>query len=163
MCDEFCRHTIIITHLAKSVLNTMDNLLEKILNLMPRDPGLEFPPKVFRDMEGEVIDYTAGQSLTVRFPNKERYENPLGFMQGGMITAAIDNTIGPLSFLLAPPSVTKDLATVFKRPVKRTDKFIEVIASLIEKTSSGMIIEAKVTNAAGKIVAIGKAEHVIVG
>jgi len=30
-------------------------------------------------------------------------------MQGGMIAAAVDNTIGPLSFLVAAPNVTRRL------------------------------------------------------
>lgn len=140
----------------------MDALLKKLLDLMPHEPGIELPPKVFKDMEAEIIDYTDGQSLTVRFPNKERYENPLGMMQGGMITAAIDNTIGPLSYILAPPSVTKELTTAYKRPVTKSDKFIEVVASLTEKTSTGLLLKAEVRNEQGKLVAIANSEHVFV-
>ncbi|WP_442498072.1 hypothetical protein [Methylobacter sp. sgz302048] len=55
--------------------------------------GLELPPKIFKAMQGEFLEYVEGQLLTVRFPVKERYSNPFGCMQGGMIVAAMDNTL----------------------------------------------------------------------
>jgi len=61
-------------------------------------------------MEGEFIDLVEGISLTARFPNKDRYMNPMGFMQGGIITAAIDNTVSPLSYMLAHRMSLKPLA-----------------------------------------------------
>jgi acyl-coenzyme A thioesterase PaaI-like protein len=75
--------------------------MTRLLELMPSNTGMELPPKVFVDMDGEFIDFVEGESLTVRFPNKERYMNPLGFMQGGIIVAAMDNAIAPLSYMLA--------------------------------------------------------------
>jgi len=40
---------------------------------------MDLPPKIFMDMDGEFIDLVEGVSLTARFPNKERYMNPMGF------------------------------------------------------------------------------------
>ena len=71
-------------------------------------------------MEGEFVDYQEGQTLSVRFPVKERYQNAIGHMQGGMIVATIDNTLGPLSFLVAPPSVTTQLNTSVHPPGEGT-------------------------------------------
>ncbi|MFA6162169.1 MAG: PaaI family thioesterase [Methylobacter sp.] len=113
----------------------MAMLLEKI----PSGTVMELPPKVFIDMEGEFIDFVEGETLTVRFPNKERYMNPLGFMQGGIIVAAIDNTIGPLSYMLAQPNITKEINTTFKRPITQSDRYIDVTASMIHKTSTHSI------------------------
>ena len=108
-------------------------------------------------MQGQFTDFIEEQSLTARFPNLERYANPFGFMQGGIITAAIDNTVAPLSYVIGPPCITKEITTTYKRPIKRTDHFIEVVASLLEKTATELILQAKVYNEKGKLAAQGVA------
>lgn len=132
-------------------------IMSKLLKLIPSNTIMELPPKIFIEMEGEFVDFVEGESLTVKFQNKEKYMNPFGFMQGGIIVAAIDNTISPLSYVVAPPNVTKEICTSFKRPVKKDHKFIFVKASVVKKTSLDIILQAEVTNEIGKIVAIGTA------
>ncbi len=129
---------------------------------MPSDAGMELPPKIFVDMGGEFIDFIEEKSLTVRFPNKERYMNPLGFMQGGIIVAAMDNAIAPLSYILAPPNITKEINASFKRPVTQIDRYIDVTASVIKKTSAYIILQAEVRNEKGKLVAKGIARCVFI-
>ena len=113
-------------------------------------------------MEGEFINFVENQSLAIRFPNKERYMNPLGFMQGGMIVAAIDNTISPLSYTLGIPNITKEISTQFKRPVYKTDSYIDVIATILSTTSENIVLEADVRNEKGKQVATGLATCVFI-
>ena len=129
------------------------NLTKRLLEMMPSHPGIEIPPKAFIDMDAEIIDYSQGESLTARFPIKDRYQNPLGFMQGGIIVAAIDNTVGPLSFLIAPPSFTTHLNTTYIRPVAPKDGFIEVKASVVEITKNQIHMSAEVRNTHGKLLA----------
>jgi acyl-coenzyme A thioesterase PaaI-like protein len=79
------------------------NLYSEILKLFKNRLGEEFkdyqfPPPVFTTMQGEFIALDLDhQSLTTRFPVDERYLNPYGLLQGGIIAAAVDNTFGPLS------------------------------------------------------------------
>jgi len=94
------------------------DILSNLLQLAPTDTNMELPPKIFLDMEGEFIEFVKGEKLIAQFPNFERYMNPFGFMQGGIIVAAIDNTIAPLSYVSAPPNITKEINTTFKRPIK---------------------------------------------
>jgi uncharacterized protein (TIGR00369 family) len=126
-----------------------------------RHPGVEIPPKCFVDMEAEVIAQGENR-LRVRFPVRPRYQNPMGYMQGGYIVAAIDNTIGPLSFLVAPPNVTTQLHTSYVRPVPPTETYIEVEASLMEKTKRQLFFSATVYNSEGKIVALATAACMMV-
>jgi len=99
--------------------------------------------------------------LTARFPVLERYQNPLRTMQGGMIVAAIDNTIGPLSYLVAPPSVTTQMNTSYIRPVTRDDAYIIVEGAVDEITRRQLFLSARVTNPAGKLLAVCHATFAI--
>jgi len=130
-----------------------DNLMQRLYALLPNAKNMELPPKVFVDMEGEFIDFVENEKLVARFPNKERYRNPYGFMQGGILVAAMDNTMSPLSYTVAAPSITKEITTEFKRPVKLSDEYIDVVATILEKTSSHILMQAETLNAKGKLMA----------
>ena len=140
-----------------------DTLVAQMNRMMPPGTRLEVPPKAFVDMGGEFVDYQEGQTLSVRFPVKERYQNPMGHMQGGMIVAAIDNTLGPLSFLVAPPSVTTQLNTSYIRPVTAQDEYIIITGRVLERTRTQLFLMAEVTNAVGKLVAVSYATCSILG
>ena len=130
-----------------------NSIFQKLLKLMPCETTMELPPKVFLDMQGEFIEFVENLKLVARFPNMQRYMNPFGFMQGGIIVAAMDNTISPLSYASAPPGITKEISTEFKRPVKQADKYIDVVATVIERTSSCILLQAEALNEKGKLVA----------
>ena len=74
----------------------------------------------------------------------------------------MDNTIAPLSYMLAPPNITKEINAYFKRPVTQSDRYINVIASVIEKTSTQIVLQAEVRNEKGKLVAKGIAQCVFI-
>ncbi len=130
-----------------------NNILQKLLQLVPFETNMELPPKVFVDMEGEFIEFIENEKLVARFPNKERYMNPFGFMQGGILVAAMDNVISPLSYVVAPPSITKEINSTYKRPIKQSDRFISVIATVIEKTTTYISLQAELMNEKGKLAA----------
>jgi len=48
-----------------------NDIISRIFKMIPSDTGMELPPKVFIDMEGEFIDFVEGEALTTRFPNKD--------------------------------------------------------------------------------------------
>lgn len=88
--------------------------------------------------------------------------NPMGFMQGGIITAAIDNTVSPFSYMLGPANITQSISTTFKRPIKQTDCFIMVTVSMLEKTETHVVMQAEVKNDSGKLMATGVAKCVFI-
>jgi uncharacterized protein (TIGR00369 family) len=124
--------------------------------------GFRIPPPVFEEMEGEVVDYAEGERLRVRFPVRERYENPAGMMQGGAIAAAVDNTIGPLSYLVAPPSVTTQLNLSFLRPVPPEMPHVEVEATFDERTRQHLFFSACVLDPEGRVLALAQATCAVV-
>ena len=140
----------------------MKTIRSQLLQMMPENTSMELPPRIFNDMQGEFIEFIENQKLVARFPNLERYMNPFGFMQGGIIVAAIDNTIAPFSYVSAPANITQEINTQFKRPIKASDKYILVEAGIVEKSSTHIILKADVLNGRGKLAATATANCVYI-
>jgi acyl-coenzyme A thioesterase PaaI-like protein len=121
------------------------------------------PPPVFTAMAGQfvAVDLGAG-TLIARFPVRESYLNPYGNMQGGMIAAALDNTLGPLSMLVAPPNVTRRLEITYSRPVTVDMGSILVDARLVERENRWLHFRADVRSGDGLRLARSKAAHWVV-
>ena len=119
-------------------------------------------PPVFREMEGRILGYDAeARTLTAQFPTRPRFHNPYGTMQGGIIAAAIDNTIGPLSTLNAPPNLTRDLSVKYKKPVTDDLGYIIVIARLERIEPPFVFFSARVESPDGLLMARASARHYI--
>jgi acyl-coenzyme A thioesterase PaaI-like protein len=100
--------------------------------------------------------------LTARFPVPAEYLNTYGSMQGGMVAAAVDNTLGPLSMLVAPPNVTRRLQMKYSRPVTPDLNFIIVEARLTERKDRWLSFRAEVKDEEGTLLARARAVHWIV-
>ena len=125
-----------------------------LLARLPAGAPLQIPPPCLIDMQGEPLEYVEGQSLAMRFPVLARYQNPIGYMQGGFIVAALDNTLGPFSYLIAPPSVTSRLAIDYLRPVLPTETAIVCTARLVDRTARTLFLSGQVTGSNGKTIAL---------
>ncbi len=124
------------------------------------DTVLRMPPPAFLTMQGEFVAFDAAAGhLTVQFPVLEGFLNPFRTMQGGFLAAAVDNTIGPLSMLLAPPSVTHRLEMKFSRAVTEDLGYILVEACLMEHRKRRLTLEALVRDPQGQLLATGKATN----
>lgn len=124
---------------------------------------MKIPPPIFLDMDGDIVDINLERHMLIaRFPVKERYQNPLGYMQGGMIATAVDNAIGPLSFLVAPPSVTKTMTVNYRRPVTPDLETITVVAQYEGQNGRELTFTAKVLRHDEKVLAEATAIQVII-
>ncbi len=123
---------------------------------------LMLPPPIFTDMAGEFValDMTA-KTLTVRFPVQARYQNPMGYMQGGMIAAAIDNAIGPLSFMVAAPNVTKTMEVTYLRPISTSVAEITVVAAFEGQNGRELTFVADVLRHDGTKLATARSLNVL--
>lgn len=118
------------------------------------------PPPVFSFMEGEFIEFDQEQGwLKARFPIKSDYQNPYKVMQGGMIAAAIDNTLGPLSILIAPPNVTRTLELKYSAPITLAMEHLIVFAKLEGRAERELFFKAEARSEQGKLLARAKARH----
>lgn len=132
------------------------------MNEMTADGRLQLPPPIFTDMAGEFVALDVeAKTLTVRFPVQARYQNPMGAMQGGMIAAAIDNAIGPLSFMVAAPNVTKTMEVTYLRPIPATVSEITVVAAFESQQGRELIFTAVVLRGDGAKFAEARSVNVL--
>ena len=121
-----------------------------------------FPPPCFITMNGEFTAYESRSSLTVAFPVTENLLNPVGAMQGGFITAALDNVLGPLSYLaMRSPASTLDIHTQFVRAVSAGDTLM-VTAHVVSMGPATLVMTAEARNGRGKLVATATANAIAV-
>ncbi len=136
-------------------------LLEK--RLQGRTDEINFPPPVFDAMKGEVVDYDIEkETLKNRFPILSEHLNPYGNMQGGIISAAIDNTIGPLSLLVSPPNFTRYMEMKYVKIISPDLGYIYVTAKFIEKKKRQLFFEATVEDEDGNKLASAKSTHWVI-
>lgn len=159
---------MVLNTVQKDAMDSADQKLSDYYKILQEKFGEQiedylFPPPIFMTMRGELLhlDVENG-SLTARFPILEGYSNPYGTMQGGMIAAAVDNTLGPLSVIVAPPNVTRTLEMKYSKPVKPEMEFIVVQARLSERKDPQLFFTAKVTSPDGHKLATCKAVHWII-
>jgi acyl-coenzyme A thioesterase PaaI-like protein len=150
------------------VLEGADGLSSVILDALKERLGdrieeYVFPPPVFAAMQGACVglDLDAG-ALTTQFPVLESYLNPYGTVQGGMLAAAVDNTLGPLSMLVEAPNVTRQLEMTYNRPVTLDIGYILVEARLLERRDRRLFFRAVVRNPDGLQLARARAVHWII-
>lgn len=126
--------------------------------------GLKLPPPVFVEMGTEVVSFDPQtNTLVCKFPVQERWQNPLGYMQGGVLAVLVDNTVGPLSFMVAPPSVTTQMNISYFRPVTPEESEVTVTAQLSERTRKQLFFTATVRGSDGKTLCVANATQQILG
>ena len=86
-----------------------------------------------------------------------RPDRLVGIESRGFIVAALDNTLGPFSYLIAPPSVTTSLNTQYLRPVTQEMSHIICHARLVERTRTQLFLAGEVRDDAGRVLAMCQA------
>jgi len=133
------------------------------LRLGERADDYILPPPCFVEMRGEFIAFDSQtNSLTARFPVLDQQRNPYGSMQGGFIAAAVDNTVGPLSMLVAPPNFTRRLDMKYSRAVTAAIDLLTVTARLEHRKGPQLTFRAEVFDRQQTVMASARAVHWIV-
>ena len=119
------------------------------------DTAQPSPIRTFLGAEIEAMDAGRGWSK-VRFSARPEFLNPAGVVQGGMLCAMIDHTIGPLLVAHSQgrciPS-TIDLHVHFLKPVPLGPVTVEAQVTQMGKTIA--YAEAKLYSAGGELAARG--------
>lgn len=127
-----------------SIIETEEEIVRQ-LEERAAGTDIRIPPRCFEEMKAEMQRYDpSSQTLRVRIPVESRYENPMGSMQGGFLCAALDNVLGPLSYLVAPPSATTQMNVAFLRPVTPAHEYVDVEARAEERVGRQLQLSGKV-------------------
>ena len=146
----------------------LNNLPPDLLALLKSKFKEEFskiliPPTAFTTMKGELIEYNIkNRTLKTKFPVSKEYLNQFGNMQGGMIAAAIDNTLGPLSMLVGPPNFTRNLSIKYINVVHPDIGYIFVAAKMVDEKPRQLFFIADVMDKEQNIFATANATHWII-
>ncbi|MCE9599320.1 MAG: PaaI family thioesterase [Spirochaetia bacterium] len=115
--------------------------------------GIQIPPNSVREFGGRFTEFEAKKRLVQTFPAPVKFSNPLGMLQGGIIGAYIDDTMGPLCFsTIKGPTTTIGLNVNYLRSVKCPDTVV-VEARITGRGRKVLHLEAEVKDSRGKIVA----------
>lgn len=139
--------------------------MEKMIEILRQKYGSRLddfiiPPPVFTLMQGEILAFDLQAAwLKARFPILPGYLNPYQLMQGGMIAAAVDNTLGPLSMLVAPPNVTRRIELKYSSPISPDMGHIIVFAQRLSGEGRELLLKAEVRSERGKLLARAWARH----
>ncbi len=96
--------------------------------------------------------------LKVQFEGKPEFLNPLGTVQGGFLTAMLDDTVGPAATAALPAdqfTQTLEIKTSFLRPAKVGPIFAE--ARVVHRGRDILFVEGFLTDAEGRTLATATA------
>ena len=147
---------------------TQTNSQERLISIL-RDrvkgtgENVVIPPPVFRAMQAEVIGFDLDDGyLKIRFPVLKEQLNPFGNVQGGMIAAMIDNTLGPLSMAVAPPNFTRHFELKYRTPVHPGMDHIFVTGNYVERRKRRLYFTASLMDDEGMELASANSVHWII-
>ncbi len=113
-----------------------------------------FPPPSNETLQVEYTEIIPGSKMTGKFPYQKRFSNPLGLYQGGFLSAAIDEVLGPLSYITAGvPCMTLSLNVTYLRAFPESMGYVTVEGIVLQKTKSFIFLRAEVKSPAGDIIA----------
>ena len=103
------------------------------------------PPPSFEIMQCKILEFDAEKKfIVVKMPVLELWLNPYGTMQGGLTVGAIDNAVGPLSLLVAPKNMTRNIESKLLKPIIKDMEYIYVTATLSEQKKRRLIFDVLV-------------------
>lgn len=125
---------------------------------------LALPPPSFEEANAEIVEYTEGESIVVRIPLYEKYNNPVGVILGGYLPLFFDLTFGPLAYLVTEkPATSLDINTTFIRPMRASDGAVTIKSSVVHTSNSYLLLDAHAYVGEDKLVAMATSRLRITG
>jgi uncharacterized protein (TIGR00369 family) len=125
--------------------------LEKLKNF----PGdLQLPPPTLAELGLEYTEIIPWEKMSAKVPFQKRFVNPVGFYQGGMLGACLDEVFGPLSYVTAGSAcITLSMNLTFLGPFKEEMGFCMIEAVVLKKTKNFIFMRADVKAPNGDLIA----------
>lgn len=136
----------------------------EVMARMDGGSALTLPPPSFEEANAEIIEYTEGESIVVKIPLYEKYNNPVGIILGGYLPMFFDLTFGPLAYLVTnKPATSLDINTTFIRPIKSSDGEVTIKSSVVNISKSYLLLDAQAFVSENSLVATATSRLRILG
>jgi uncharacterized protein (TIGR00369 family) len=113
-----------------------------------------FPPPSNDTLKVEYLEIEPGKKMTAKFPYQKMFSNPVGLYQGGFLSAAIDEVLGPLAYITAGiPCMTLSLNVTFLRAFPETLGHVVIEGIVLQKTKNFIFLRADVKSPQGDLIA----------
>jgi uncharacterized protein (TIGR00369 family) len=124
-------------------------------------PGVKTPPPCFVASRAKIIAHEPNRSLTVAFPIREDQTNPVGSLQGGILSSFFDDTFGPLAFRTTrKPCVSIDMTVNFIRQA-RPGETVVIRAEFKSKSKTLLQLYGEAYNGKNKLIATATSNMMI--
>ena len=116
--------------------------------------GLNMPP-ISKLLGWRLLDLKPEEGLIkVGFEGKQEFCNPSGFIQGGMLAAMLDDTMGPAAFIMSngkqfTPTISMNVNFISPG---RVGSFV-CEAKVVQMGKTVVFVEGRLMDAAGTLVA----------
>ena len=129
--------------------------------LTEKYPDLKLPSPTFVAHAGKILSFESGKSISIAFPVREFQTNPVGTLQGGILSSFFDDAFGMLCFAsLHKPCVTIDITVNFIRPVK-PGLFVVIRAAFKAKGRKLLQVSAEAVGGNEKLVATATSNLIV--
>lgn len=113
-----------------------------------------FPPPSNETLQVEYTEIDPGKKMTATFPYQKRFANPVGLYQGGFLSAAIDEVLGPLAYVTAGvPCMTLSLNVTYLRAFPEAMKQVIVTGHVLQKSKNFIFLRAEARSPEGELIA----------
>jgi uncharacterized protein (TIGR00369 family) len=131
--------------------------------LTEKYPDVKLPAPTYLAHEGKILSFESSERISVAFPVSESQTNPVGTLQGGILSSFFDDAFGCLCFAsLRKPCVTIDMTVNFIRPVK-PGSFVVIHAAFKARGKKLPQVSAEAVNDNEKLVATAKSNWMVYG
>ncbi|MFI9503618.1 PaaI family thioesterase [Nocardia sp. NPDC052566] len=127
----------------------------ELLRSFPIPPGvnLQLPPPSTKTLDMQFEEYVPGKSLTATVTVSQQYANAVGLLQGGFLSAMVDDLFGALSYLTARgPTTSLEMVTQYMRPAFPGER-LRLHATVRKAGRQAIFLAAEARNGADKLVA----------
>ncbi len=132
---------------------------EEWLKKLKSFPGnMTLPPPTLSELGLEYTEIEPGRKMSAKVPFQKRFTNPVGLYQGGMLSACIDEVMGPLSYISSGSAcMTLALNVTFLGAFKEEMGFCTIEAVVLKKTKNFIFMRADVKSPTGELIAHSEA------
>ena len=123
---------------------------------------IQLPPPSQLELQIEYLEVVPGKKIRGKVPFQKRFTNPIKTYQGGILSAAMDDHFGPLSYVTAEkPCTTLSLNVTFLKAFTEKMGHCIVEAEVLKTSKFFIFMRATVYSPDGDILAHGES-HVAI-